>query len=124
MTIRLSQVLLAVALVFFMVYIYKLRSVLRDRLIYFVSAVVGLTLVFWPDLASRLANLLGIGRGTDLLLYLFIMTFLFYSVGVNAELRKMRQEIARLVREIALLDASRQEVKLPNKAGENGVSPD
>jgi hypothetical protein len=124
MTIRLSQVLLAVALVFFMVYIYKLRSVLRDRLIYFVSAVVGLTLVFWPDLASRLANLLGIGRGTDLLLYLFIMTFLFYSVGVNAELRKMRQEIARLVREIALLDASRQEVKLPNKADENGVSPD
>jgi hypothetical protein len=102
MTIHWSQILLLGALALFIFYIFRLRSVLADRLIYLASALVGVILVIFPDLASGFAHLLGIGRGADLLFYLFIIVSLFYVVSLNAEIRKLKQQVTLLVRQQAL----------------------
>ena len=46
-------------------------------------AAVGLVSVMFPNVLTRLAHLLGIGRGTDLLLYLAVVAYLMALVIVS-----------------------------------------
>jgi hypothetical protein len=100
--IQFSQVLLIAALILFVVYIYRLRTAFLDRLVYIACAGVGLVFVIDPPLSTQIANLLGIGRGADLLFYLFIIAGLFYAVETRSRLRRMEQQITQLARQIAL----------------------
>lgn len=73
------------------------------------SALAGLFFVWWPDAANELANAVGIGRGADLVLYVWVV--LSMLVGLNLHLRlKAQAEVAtRLARAIALLEVRRAE---------------
>ncbi len=102
MNIQLSQVILIGALILFILYIYRLRTDFLDRLVYLACAAIGIVLVIDPQLSSIIANLLGIGRGADLLFYLFIIASLFYAVATRSRLRRMEQQITQLVRQNAL----------------------
>ena len=102
MNIQLSQIILIAALIAFVVYIYRLRTVFLDRIIYLACAAVGIVLVIDPALSSKIANFLGIGRGTDLLFYLFIVATLFYVVATRSRIRRLEQQITRLVQQNAI----------------------
>lgn len=102
MNIQLSQILLILALILFIVYVYRLRSVLLERVIYLVCALVGVIFVIAPELSTKIANWLGIGRGADLLIYLFIIVGLFYAVSLRARIKRNEEQITSLVRRIAL----------------------
>lgn len=67
-----------------------------------VAAVVSVT---FPSVLSRLAGFVGVGRGTDLLLYALVIAFLSF---IATSLRRTRQLTARitvLARELALAQA-------------------
>jgi hypothetical protein len=102
MTIQLSQIVLILALALFTVYVFRVRSVMTDRILYLFFAVVGITLVIDPDLSSRLAHLLGIGRGVDLITYLFIIAGLFFSVAITSGQKRQQRLITQVVRHLAL----------------------
>ena len=102
MTILPSQLILAAAIVAFLVYTFRIRTVLFDRIIYLLLALGGLALVIWPALATDLAHLLGIGRGADLLLYALVMLSLFRDVGTASELRHIERRLTLIVRQLAL----------------------
>ncbi len=102
MNIQVSQIVLIAALILFVVYIYRLRTVFLDRIIYLVCALVGIVLVIDPTLATQIANWLGIGRGADLLFYLFIIASLFYFVATRSRIRRMEQQITRLIQQNAI----------------------
>ncbi len=102
MTIQFSQIVLIAALILFVVYIYRLRTVFLDRIIYLVCALVGIVLVIDPPLSTQIANWLGIGRGVDLLFYLFIIASLFYIVATRSRIRRLEQQITRLVQQNAI----------------------
>lgn len=102
MTIHWSQILLIGALALFILYIFRVRSVFTDRLIYLAFAIVGIGLVIDPNFATRMANLLGVGRGADLLFYLFIIVSLFYSAAMTSEVNRLKRQVTSLVRELAL----------------------
>lgn len=79
----------------------------RDRLIRFVVWLVAAAAVFNPALASEVAGAVGIGRGTDLVLYLFVVAFLaaafyFYSRSVKTE-----RQLTQVVRHLAVMEAKR-----------------
>ena len=62
-------------------------------------------LIFLPELSSNLANSIGIGRGTDLVLYLFIpfsllLQLLLYLRVLDLE-RKNRDLVSRLAIELS-----------------------
>lgn len=59
--------------------------------------------VLFPDLVTRVANQVGVGRGTDLVLYVLVVAFLFTTVAQRQQLREMEERIATLTRELALL---------------------
>lgn len=61
--------------------------------------------VLSPGLVTEVANLVGVGRGTDLVLYLLAVTFGFYVVNDYLRTQDGRQQLHRLARRIAVLEA-------------------
>jgi hypothetical protein len=60
-----------------------------------------------PDLTQDLANLAGITRGTDLVLYLFVLAFLATSFYFYSRYRRLQRQVTDLVRYLALRDPHR-----------------
>jgi len=105
MSVTLAQVLLAGLILLVVVYIFALRSVSWDRVVMLVIAALGAVLVAWPGLSSDVARLVGIGRGADLILYLFILFCLFRFVSIAAGTRRLEDRLTQIVRESALRTA-------------------
>jgi small membrane protein len=102
MNIHLGQILFVAILVFLVIYIFLLRTAHSDRVVYLACALVGILLVLAPDLSSDIAHTLGIGRGVDLIIYVFILAGLFYSVTITSELKRLQRQMTTLVRQLAL----------------------
>ena len=64
--------------------------------------------VIYPDITVWAAHLVGVRRGTDLVLYVTVMAFLFVSVSFVQRLSVMQRHIVELTRELALLRAERE----------------
>jgi len=56
------------------------RTVLTDRIIYLCLVFSGILFVIYPDLLTHGANIIGTGRGADLMLYILIIFSLFNHV--------------------------------------------
>ncbi|HEV2798727.1 MAG TPA: DUF2304 domain-containing protein [Nocardioides sp.] len=61
--------------------------------------------VLAPDLVSIVAQAIGVGRGTDLVLYLLAVTFGFYVVNQYLRAQEARHQLHQLARRIAILEA-------------------
>jgi hypothetical protein len=58
--------------------------------------------VVWPVSTVRVARLLGIGRGADLLLYCSVLAMLVGFFYVYIRFRRMDRQLTLLVRELAI----------------------
>lgn len=67
----------------------------------FSLALVGL---FFPETLTNLARLAGIGRGVDVVIYLSIILLFYLVFRLHVMFEDLRQEIAKIIREIALRD--------------------
>jgi hypothetical protein len=61
-----------------------------------------------PDILARLAALLGIGRGVDLVLYLSILAFVIAFFLVYLRFRRLDEQLTEIVRQLAIRDAERK----------------
>jgi hypothetical protein len=66
------------------------------------AAVGGLYFVWVPSHATNLAEFAGIGRGVDLIIYIWIVISLLLLLNLHLKLRSHMELITVLVREIAL----------------------
>jgi hypothetical protein len=87
-------------------YITRLRSQLLDRLLLIAFGIAGILLALYPDVTTEIANLLGVGRGADLLLYFALLALAFLYLRVYRQQRETEQRLTELARAIALLTAS------------------
>lgn len=62
---------------------------------------------FTPSSLTYLANLLGIGRGTDLVLYVAVVVVFYLMFRIFVRLEKMEHEITRVVRDKTLNDSKK-----------------
>ncbi|MGF9661405.1 DUF2304 domain-containing protein [Arthrobacter crystallopoietes] len=83
----------------------KHQAVRRILLVAFAG--VAVLSVFVPGLLTRVANLLGIGRGTDLVLYALIVAFMVFMASSFQRARQLEARITKLARRIALDEAPR-----------------
>lgn len=79
------------------------QAIRRLSLMAFVVAAV-LSIAF-PVWLSRAANLVGVGRGTDLLLYALVIAFLSYISTSHSRMNQMSRRITLLTRELTLSEA-------------------
>jgi len=86
------------------------------RRILLVLFVIGAAIsVFFPNLLTWLANLVGIGRGTDLLLYILVIAFLGFAATTYRRSRQLEDQITELARRIALLGGEQPLADSPAK---------
>ena len=62
---------------------------------------VGVVILF-PDITMVFAQLLGIGRGADIVIYLSMILILYLLFKVGIRLERMDREITQIVRHLAL----------------------
>jgi hypothetical protein len=60
-----------------------------------------------PDWVQAIAQMLGIGLGANLVLYLFALAFLWTSFFLYARIVRLRQDLTEVVRQLAWLRARR-----------------
>jgi hypothetical protein len=67
--------------------------------------VSGLSVLF-PDLVTSLAHLVGVGRGTDLVFYVFVVVSAVAWLGIYRRITELETRLTRLVRAQALAEAA------------------
>lgn len=100
------QLVLIIIILFAMsrVYLRWRENILTPRTALFwifiwVSALIGVVL---PQTTSRIAELFGVGRGVDIIVYISL-TLLFYLVfRIYVMIEDLKNDISKLIREIAL----------------------
>jgi small membrane protein len=82
------------------------RTRASKRLILVALVTVAIISILNPDLTTRAASLVGVGRGTDLLLYVLTAVFLYVVVGFYLKFKDVERQITVLARRIALDEAA------------------
>lgn len=67
--------------------------------------------VFVPQVWTFAAQLLGVGRGADLLLYITVLAFLGFVATTYRRFRRLEHDITELARKVALATASSPDEK-------------
>ncbi|MGF1721706.1 DUF2304 domain-containing protein [Vibrio kyushuensis] len=100
------KLLLVTVLLIFIVYSFQQR-----KLSYFVSvllglfSILGIIFVADPQSLSYIANLIGVGRGADLLLYVYVVVGAIILFNLHLKYRSLFDKYTKLIRHIALLES-------------------
>ena len=109
MTATIIQVLLLAAMVALVWYFVANRRKARAKAGVKLGFLVFLAACVWaivrPDDLTVVANWVGVSRGTDLLLYMLVLAFVFTTVSSYIRFREQELRYARLARAVALKTA-------------------
>jgi hypothetical protein len=100
-----QPILLAVFAVVVFLYFARLRSRNSDGLLILLCFGIAALLVLRPPVATQLANMVGIGRGVDLIFYLAIPGLLLLILVLFARTRDLNLKLTAALRELALANA-------------------
>lgn len=101
-----AQLVLTIGLTACLFYVFSLgRALPVIRLGLFAVVLIGYLFVWVPELTNIMANLMGIGRGADLIMYLWIVVSLFLIMRLHIRLREQSELITKIAREHALTEA-------------------
>ena len=110
-----AQLLLTLGLLVFATYVLTSGFLSRAAgLVLSLVPLVGLIFVWNPDLTTRIAASIGIGRGADLMLYFWVVSSLIVGLILHIRIRVLHGEITALARAVALKDAERDKPASPN----------
>ena len=100
--VRTFQILSGIIVFFIVFFIAKSKGVLIQRLFFVIVSLIGMFFIAFPNLTTLIADRLGIGRGADLIFYLFIIFAWFWFVLMDRKLRFTERKLTLLIRHIAL----------------------
>ena len=69
------------------------------------AALMGAVLVVFPDLSTSVARAVGVGRGADLIFYVFMLIVFAAIANLHLRLRAYSEVVTMLAREVALANA-------------------
>lgn len=109
MTATIIQVVLLAAMVALVWYFVSNRRKARAKAGVKLGFLLFLAACVWaivrPDDLTVVANWVGVSRGTDLLLYMLVLAFVFTTVSSYIRFREQELRYARLARSVALQTA-------------------
>lgn len=102
------QLLLSSSLFFIVLYAFKQKSKAPSiSVVTGTFALSGLYFVWAPDQANVLANVIGIGRGADLIFYCWVIISLLLLFNLHLKVRSNHELITILARKIAILETEK-----------------
>lgn len=103
------QILLVIAVAALTLYFLsnrrKARAKAGVKIGFVVFLVIAIFAVLFPDATTWVAQLVGVQRGTDLMLYGLIVAFVFVTISSYLRFREQELRFARLARAVALSNA-------------------
>ncbi|MBI5023318.1 MAG: DUF2304 family protein [Candidatus Magasanikbacteria bacterium] len=101
----LIQILLSLFIFFALIKVigrWRAKEVSLGALIFWcVFWLIVLVVVWQPRLSTELANRLGVGRGTDLIMYVSVAALFYFIFRLTVRIEKMEKNITKIVKEIA-----------------------
>lgn len=85
----------------------------RDRFVRWLVWAAAFATIANPGLTVVVANAIGIQRGTDLVLYLFVLAFLGTAFYFYAQYTRLHRQFTDVVRHIAIQEARKQPAPPP-----------
>jgi hypothetical protein len=100
------QTLLIISLIFVLIYLVRSKPNAKQlafgRLVIIFAVIAGVIVIIAPGLLTDFAHFLGIGRGTDLLVYVLIISFLINAVSNYKKHIEMSRKLTKLARAVSL----------------------
>jgi hypothetical protein len=100
---------IALSLLLGVVLLYAWAQYRRSPIVTVLScavSLIGFYFVWFPSHATRVAELVGIGRGADLILYVWACISLVVLLNLHLKLRTQHELLTQLARSIALANAT------------------
>lgn len=91
------------------------------RILFGVFVIAAILSVLFPQWLTWLANLVGVGRGTDLLLYALVLVFLVFVWTQYRRNTALQRQLTLLARKVALLEARGEEKASAPDAASDGT---
>jgi small membrane protein len=82
----------------------SLRGQARRKLLAALTVLTGVIAVLAPGVLQRLADWVGVDRGSDLLLYALAVVIIYLVGSVSVRFREQESRLVRLAREVALTE--------------------
>ena len=105
----LIQILLVIAVAALTLYFLsnrrKARAKAGVKIGFMVFLILAIFAVLFPDATTWIAQLVGVQRGTDLMLYGLIVAFVFVTISSYLRFREQELRFARFARAVALSNA-------------------
>lgn len=108
--------LIQIVILIFLLFVIS-RLVLRYRerrislislVIWFIFWILVAVVVIWPESANRLADILGVGRGADVIVYFALLAIFYFIFRILIKFEQIEREIATLVRKISFLEKEKE----------------
>lgn len=104
------QIILISSLIVIFFYFRYVRSRLFSRFVLMIFTGLGIIFIIFPNLSTKAANLLGVGRGADMIAYIGLLMLFFLYTKSLGDIKELQEKITIVVREIAI-----QNFQKPNK---------
>lgn len=88
--------------------LFRVPSFRRDRLVRWLVWAAAFAAIVNPALTSQLANAIGIQRGTDLVLYTFVLAFLGVTFHFYTQHTRLHRQLTEVVRHVAIQEARKE----------------
>src|SRR6185312_4642520 len=85
------------------------RHLAIRRIMLMLFALIAALSIFFPQLLTHVARFFGIGRGTDLVLYGLVVSFLVYMATTYQRFRQMETTLTKLSRRVAIDEVNRNQ---------------
>jgi len=91
------QILLTIFIAFAII-----RLISRFNFWWLIFWIIAVVAVWVPDFLTKIANILGIGRGADLVLYVSVVAVFYLIFKIYVRLEKIERNITKIVRKDSL----------------------
>lgn len=71
-------------------------------------SMTGGAFVIMPELTNQIAQIVGVGRGADLVLYCFVVLMLVAVFNIHLRLRSEKEDMTKIARALAIMAAKDQ----------------
>ena len=85
----------------------QLRHRLFCRLSVIIISLMGILFVIFPDITNKLSHSVGVGRGTDLIVYLFMILFFIVSIALYLKIKNLEANQTEFIRKVAIQQADK-----------------
>lgn len=108
------QIALTAGLLVVVIYSYSQRnSSFLVSSFAFLAALIGIYFTWIPSHATLVATAVGVGRGADLIFYLWVVISLVLLLNVHLKLRAQHVQITELVRRMAIMETANPPLAIP-----------